>query len=358
VKLPTPIGLKQEKGVIGEILRQLPPSVLAEAEKNSEPWPWLAKWVKGNPIQYWYRATAHDRDAECAKLENEGFKRTAVGVYSANANIRRKSKIRMGIREVRFYSHKYDPDQVFKCVVMDARWPDTFRKTFEAAASQRSAILRLVEIGRGGGSISQSYRLKMRDAQMSGNRKKAAHWANKVTASILQMEMGRQWLLEGNVRGLSAPKEIRREARRRYEKFYANDVRRLGRQKADQRWKGKGSPQTRMFKTETNSDRIALAMTTGWLSVGQKGFPAFCFMSDEVLAKVLGLTLPLPSLLLESSHGWKIVRTIRERIGLKKAEVLITGVKKNDDGQWAVLDRQEAEGGRFPAVVKVVPPKL
>jgi hypothetical protein len=81
-------------------------------------------------------------------------------------------------------------------------------------------------------------------------------------------------------------------------------------------------------------------------------------MSDEVLAKVLGLTLPLPSLLLESSHGWKIVRTIRERIGLKKAEVLITGVKKNDDGQWAVLDRQEAEGGRFPAVVKVVPPKL
>ena len=36
MNLPTPVGLLQEKGVIGEILRQLPRMVLAESEQQGK----------------------------------------------------------------------------------------------------------------------------------------------------------------------------------------------------------------------------------------------------------------------------------------------------------------------------------
>jgi hypothetical protein len=341
--------------VIGEILRQLPRRVLNEAETQDDPWSWLAGWVKKNPVQHWRIGTVEMRDAECAWLEKEGFKRIGVGVYSADAKTRRKTETRKRIREVRFYSHKHDPNKVFMHVLMGERWPKCFRKTFEAAASQREAELRLAEIARGGGSISQSWRLKIRAAQKSGDRKMADHWADKVTASILRWEKGRQWLLENKLEGLNAPPEIREEARRRYERFYAADVRRLGKKKADEKWKSATTPR---FKLGANDgDYIVEAMTTSWLTIGNNGFPGLCFMSDEVLAKLLGHTLPLPTLL--KNEGWKIVRTNRERIGLKKAEILFTGLENVGAKKWAILNRRGEKTHWFSSEKRApLPPKL
>lgn len=205
MKLPTPIGLSLEKGVIGHILRQLPRRVLDEADQHDSPWAWLARWVENNPVEHWRIGTVNMRDAECAVLENEGFKRTDIGVYSADANTRRRTTIYKGIHEVRFYSHKYDSTRVFMRVVMSGRWPDSFRKTFEAAASQRKAFLRLAAAARGGGSLCSTWYLKMRTAQIKGDERMTDHRANKETASILQTQRGRQWLLEGKAPG--APPE-------------------------------------------------------------------------------------------------------------------------------------------------------
>jgi hypothetical protein len=359
VNLPTPIGLLQEKGVIGEILRQLPRTVLDEAETQNDSWTWLAKWVKKNPVIHWHVGTVEMRDAECVTLEKEGFKRKDVGVYVA-AKKRPKAKMFQGVREVRFNFHKHDPAKIIMRVVMDKCWPDSFRKTFIAAASQCEAELRLAEIARGGGSISQSWRLKIRAAQKNGDRKMADHWADKVAGSILQWEHGRQWLLHDKVKGLSAPPKIREIARQKYEKFYAADVRKLGRKPADEKWKSVDNLKTPIgFKRDTNGDKIAEAMTTSWLTVGNNGFPGLCFMSDELLAQLLGYTIPLPSLLNDESDGWKTIRTIRERIGLKKAEILFNGIEKVADKKWAILNlRGEKTYSIILLPDKPLPPKL
>jgi hypothetical protein len=332
--------------------------VLEDADKQDDPWTWLAKWVRTNFVENWRVGTTQAQAAECVALEKEGFKRTAIGVYTADADTRRKTNIRKGIREVRFYSHKHDAKKIIMRCIMDARWPNSFRKTFEAAATQKSSLLRLLEIGRTGGSISKSWLNEIRSAQVKGDQKMANHWANKQAASILQMARGRQWLLEGKWRGLRTSPSIRREARRRYEAFYAADVRRLGKKKADAKWKSDHDSDflTSPFKLKSNSDRIAVAMTLKWVIFGNSGFPGLCFMSDEILAQFLGHTLPLPSLL--SAGGWKTIRTIRERIGLKKAEVLVTGLKHLGGSKWAVLSHRGQEAGWFDAGNHSVPPKL
>ncbi len=368
-KLPTPIGLLQKAGPIGQILRQLPSGVLKEAETQDDPWTWLAGWVMKNPVEHCCVGTIEMRDAECAALEKEGFKRTNTGVYLANTKARRNAEIYQGVREVHFNSHKDDPAKIIMRLVMDGCWPDKFHKTFEAAASQQQAILRLVEVGRGGGSISQSWRLKMQAAQIRGDQKAADHWVDKVTASILHLEKGRQWLLEDKVQGLRVPSEMRDEARQRYEKFYAKDVRRLGRKKADKKWKG--ADDTFEFKRLTNGEKIAVTLTFGWLFVtGEKieiGFPGYCFISDEILATILGLTLPLPSLLPKTGDeknqcGRKTIEDCRLDIGLKKGETLVTGVKKVDNSErseweWAILDENDKEVGYFNQA-NSLPPKL
>lgn len=355
VNLPTPIRLLREKGAIGEILRQLPRTVLDEAETQRDSWSWLAKWVKKHPVEHWRAGTLEMRDAECAALEKEGFKRTDTGVYSVQAT-RHNTKIYQGVREVRFYFHKHHSAKIVMRVVMSRCWPDSFRKTFEAAASQRKAFLRLATVARGGGSISGTWHLKMRVAQMRGDQSRADHFTNKETASILQTERGRQWLLEDKVEGLDAPPGIRKEARRRYEAFYNADVRRLGRKKANAIWKNTKSPR---FKMNSNSDYVAAAMTTEWLVVGQDGFPGLCFMSDGLLAQLLGHALPWPRLLNEEICGWKTIRTIRERIGLKKAEILFNGMEKVDDHKWAILDQRGVKTHSITLLPnKPLPPEL
>ena len=355
MKLPTPVGLLQEAGVIGIILRQLPRRALDEAEKQDNPWYWLARWVKSNPVEHWRIGTVEMRDAECTTLEIEGFKRTAPGVYSADAKTRRNSKIRKGIREVHFYSHKYDPNRVFMHAIMFERWPDSFHKTFEAAASQRRAFLRLSTVARGGGSISSTWHLKMHAAYKRGDLKGMDHFADKETASILQTERGRQWLLEDKVEGLSAPPEVRQDARCKYEAFYNADVRRLGRKKADEKWKNTKTPR---FKMKSNGDYIAAAMTKEWLVVEENGFPVLCFMSDEVLATLLGHSLPVPALY-EKVTGWKTVRTIRERICLKKGEILFTGIEKVGEKTWAIFNQRGEKTHSITLLPrKPLPPEL
>jgi hypothetical protein len=303
------------------------------------------------------------RDSEYAVLEREGFKRMATGVYSTDPATRCNANIYQGVREVRFNFHKHDPAKIIMRFVMDGCWPDSFRKTFEAAASQRQAILRLVEITRGGGSISQSWRLKMRAAQMSGDLKTADHWANKVAASILQMEKGRQWLLEDKVESLSVPPEIRDEARRRYEKSYANDVRRLGRKKADIKWKSADNLKIPLgFKRDTIGEKITTALALSWLSVEGSGFPGFCFISDKILATILGLTLPFQGLLpqngdADNQRGRKMIEDCRRDIGLAKGETLVTGLKNVGGGKWAILDEKGKEVGHFNQA-QSLPPKL
>ena len=332
------------------------------AEAQNDPWSWLAKWVKENPVIDWNEGTAEMRDSECATLEKEGFKRTGTGVYSVDPATRRNSTIFQGVREVRFNHHQHDPKKIIMRLIMDGCWPDSFRKTFEAAASQRQAILRLVEVARGGGSISQSWRLKMQAAQMTGDQKMADHWAAKVTASILTCEKGRKWLLEDKLEGLSAPPEIREVAKQKYEANYAADVRRLGRKKADKKWKGADNSETPLeFKLDTKGEKITTRLALGWLSAGD-GLPGYCFISDKVLATILGLTLPFQGLLptrddADNQRGRKTIEDCRRDIGLEKGETLVTGVKHVDGGKWALLDENGKEVGCFNQA-KSFPPKL
>jgi hypothetical protein len=276
----------QERGVIGEILRQLPSNVLDEAEKQETPWAWLSKRI-----------------------------------------------------------------------VMEGCWSSSVRKTLEAAASQRKAFSVLAQVARDGGSISNHDRhLKILAAEKRGDRKTVERLTKKHLASILQTVRGRRWLLENKEKGLSATPEMREWARRKYEKLYAADVRRLGRKPADEKWKGKKTPQ---FKLDAHGDKIAAALTTEWLVGGKNGFPGLCFMSDELLAELLGYTLPLPSLLSDRIRGGKFIWAIRKRVGLHQAETLFNGIKKVADKKWAILNlRGEKTHSITLLPDKPLPPKL
>lgn len=71
-----------------------------------------------------------------------------------------------------------------------------YLKLFEAGASQRQAILRLVEMAQDGGSILTSWRLEMRAAQIRDDKKAAQKAARKMVGSICRSERGRYFLLE------------------------------------------------------------------------------------------------------------------------------------------------------------------
>ena len=192
---------------------------------------------------------------------------------------------------------------------------------------------------------------------MRGDKKAADHWANKVAGSILQWEYGRQWLLHDKVKGLSAPPKIREVAKQKYETGYNADVRRLGKKKADEKWKGNKTP--RSFKLDSNGDKIAAVMAMEWLVVGHNGFPGLCFMSDELLAQLLGRTIPLPSLLSDRIRGGKLIWAVRKRFGLHQAEILFNGIEKVADKKWAILNlRGEKTHSITLLPDKPLPPEL
>lgn len=350
MKLPTPIDLLQEKGVIGEILRQLPRVILNESENKDDPWTWLAKWVKENPVIHRHDGTKEMRDAECATLEKEGFKQTGIGVYVATKK-RPAAKVFQGVREVRFDFDKTDPAKIIMSVVMVGYWPDSFRKAFEAAASQRKAFICLSQVARRGGSISShDWHLKILAAQKRNDFKLVERLTKKHLASILQTVRGRRWLLDNEEKGLRATPEMREWAQREYKKLYVADVRRLGRKPADEKWKCKKTPH---FKLDAHGDKIAGVLTTEWLTVGKIGFPGLCFMSDELLAELLGYILPLPSLLSDRIRGGKFIWAVRKRVGLRQAEILFNGIEKVADKKWAILDLR----GKTPHSITLLPDK-
>lgn len=360
MNLPTPIGLLDEKGVIGHLLRQLHRSsntVLEEAEAQTEPWSWLARWVQKNPVIHWYAGSTAMRDSECAALKKEGFKETANGVYTAATRARHNANLYQGVREVRFACQKANPTKIIMRVEMDGCWPDGFRKAFEAAASQKRAFNALLQVARKGGSVSSHDRhLKILAAEKCGDTKTSSRLTQKHLSSILQTKPGRLWLLENKAKALCSPPKMQQWARQNYEQFYAADVRRLGKNKADDKWKGTEAPR---FKMNCNGDYVAAALTKEWLTIGQNGFPGFCFMSDALLSQLLGRALPWPRLLEEEIHGWKTIRTVRERLGLKKADILLTGMEKVSHNKWAILNRH---GQREYSITllpnKPLPPEL
>jgi hypothetical protein len=134
--------------------------MLAAAENRKNPWRWLANQVRG-PIEYRYQGSARQARDEVVRFEKQGFKRVGPGIYLSTKEARLKTRI----RKVGFYFHSHDPNKRIKRIILKARWPSIFRNTFEAAASQERAICRLMEIGRGGGSISRSYGAELRAAQ-------------------------------------------------------------------------------------------------------------------------------------------------------------------------------------------------
>jgi len=105
----------------------------------------------------------------------------------------------------------------------------------------------LAQVARDGGKISNHDRhLKILAAVRRGDKKTAELFTRKYLASILQTVRGRRWLLENKEKGLSAPPAMRKWARQNYEAFYAADVRRLGRVKADKKWKGTETPRFKL----------------------------------------------------------------------------------------------------------------
>jgi hypothetical protein len=63
-------------------------------------------------------------------------------------------------------------------------------------------------------------------------------------------------------------------------------------------------------------------------------------MSDELLAQLLGYTLPLPSLLADRIRGGKFIWAIRKRVGLRQAEILFNEIKEVGEKKWAILNQR------------------
>ncbi|MGO8926854.1 MAG: hypothetical protein ACLQU3_08190 [Limisphaerales bacterium] len=147
--------------------------------------------------------------------------------------------------------------------------------------------------------------------------------------SLLRTQGGRHWFMEDE----GMPLATRKLARRLYKRKYDANVRRVGRKKADEKWKGNSTmEQASPFKLNSDTDVIAAAMITGYLAVGHSGFPGYAFISDEALRDVFGLFLRL-----RKQPAFDMIRSIRKRLHLKKAEILYTGLRKGPDGTWELL---------------------
>jgi hypothetical protein len=72
-----------------------------------------------------------------------------------------------------------------------------------------------------------------------------------------------------------------------------------------------------------------------------------------MIAEVLGLLAPFLK-----SADWKLVRTIRERIGLKKGEITVTSLKQRANGDWAAFDSRGGGWGLLKPQSRSIPPKL
>lgn len=304
MRFPSLARLSQDRGIIGQLLRDIPGHILAEAQKKPEPWTWLADWTSTNPVQKLFEMSTELQARRVQQLESIGFRKTAPGVYAASNAAERLG----GLREVRFLDHIRNPAKFYELRIMRTAYPSYFRKTLLAAASQREAFVQLGEIALGGSTVASRWWGKMLETARKGDKAGAWRATRKVIAVICRIREGRKWLFKD--KRLSP--EFRKRARQIYDELYARDRRRYGKRKADAKWKSDGIVRLRR---ETASDKVAVEVTEGWLRRRGQA-PGYCFCSDPVLINEMRTALNLHALETD------FVKKIRRRLGLKKAHIV------------------------------------
>ena len=203
--------------------------------------------------------------------------------------------------------------------------PEGFPLLFAAADSQRGAMLRFSRKAQKTGSLNTSCYDKLLAAIKSGNRRAGRVAEKKILGGMYRIDRGRYLLAAAK----KSP-ELQAEIQGLIDGCYQRDVRRLGRRKADEK-PGRLTIGD-CFREHIACDRIAFAMTCGWLRGGKTGLPGLCFWSDEVIATYLGRVLNLRTL------GVGTVRKLRHRLKLKKASVLVRQICPGVKGEFELLD--------------------
>ena len=202
--------------------------------------------------------------------------------------------------------------------------PQAYRNVFAAADSQRYALLRFCRKVQHTGSGTRSQYDLLVAALACGDNRGAFRAAERILVGMYRTDRGRFILHAARGRP-----DLKADIESRIAGLYANDVRRLGRLRADE--------QPRPLRTADCAreyaacDRIGFAMTCGWLRGDKQGFPGLCFCSDEVVSQLLGKLLNLPVQL-------GTVRKLRQRLHLKKAVVLVRKIRRGSNGTLVLSD--------------------
>lgn len=203
--------------------------------------------------------------------------------------------------------------------------PKDFRLLFAAADSQNGALRRFSYKAQKTGSLHTSWYDRLLAAVKNRNAQAQNTAAKKIFAGMYRVDRGR-FLLAACKR----KPRIKAQIQKWIDELHARDVRRLGRREADK--KPKRLTIADLFRKDVACDRIAFAMTTGWLRWDANGFPGLCFCSDKVIATLLGRMLNLRTL------GEGTVRKLRQRLKLKKASVLVRQICPGTNGQFELSD--------------------
>ena len=200
--------------------------------------------------------------------------------------------------------------------------PKGFRQLFAAAQSQREALYRIAEMARGGGTIENSWGRKLTEAIKSGDTKTLLHAQKKVFTSFWKYDHAEFLLEAARQKSPSLETQISNMAGLLYKK----KRRKFGPSTAD----SLGKPA--IFEQENLTEKVAWLLVNGWLRVSN-GLPGLCFFTDKALTDFIADLLRCPQLQFET------VRKTRQMLGLKKAPTFIHIVKKNETGEWKLLDR-------------------
>ena len=203
--------------------------------------------------------------------------------------------------------------------------PKDFRLLFATADSQKGALRRFSYKAQKIGSLYTSWYERLLAALKNRDTRAQITASKKIFAGMYRVDRGRFLLAE-----FKRNPGFKAQIQKWIDECYARDVRRLGRRKADE--KPKRLTIADFSRKDFACDRIAFAMTCGWLRWNKDGFPGLCFCSDEVIATLLGGMLNLRTL------GVGTVRKLRHRLKLKKASVLVRQICPGTEGQFELSD--------------------
>lgn len=205
--------------------------------------------------------------------------------------------------------------------------PKPYRKLFAAADSQRYALLRFSRMAQRTASLNNSQYERLVSASASGNTVIAIRAATRILRAMYRIDRGR-FLLRATKR---RPK-LKADLEKILAEFYKQDTRRLGRRQANK--PGKKPTLRDCVRNYVVCERLAFGMACGWMRGDKYGFPGLCFCSDEVITGLLGKLLNLPSVKLGT------VRKLRQRLHLKKADVVVRKLAIRTNGTFELLDSQ------------------